>query len=255
MLCRRAPRRCGACSPRCSPPAFPGGPPCRPRSALTVRSAMLLGEGLHDHRVHPRVFTGWPPQIGDRGRRSAPRMSPRPCASDGSHTLCSATPSISRKMSARVQTCGWVMSRKEIRDRLHAPTSSSVVCSWMMTAMMMTVPVTTYCQLASTWSRFRPFAMMPRRSTPVSVPQHVAAAAGERDPANDRGADGVHFESRPQVGDGGADPRGKDQPRHPGEKPADHVEEDLVALHRDAGEVAWCTRCRRWRRRCGRSCR
>src|SRR5208337_898268 len=56
-------------------------------------------------------------------------------------------------------------------DLFHASYPFFSLCSWMITEMMMTRPVTTYCPLASTWRRFSPFPMIPRSSTPVRVPQ------------------------------------------------------------------------------------
>ena len=74
-------------------------------------------------------------------------------------------------------------------------------------------------------------------NAPISAPRDVAAPAGERRAADDDGGDRVELERLAGLRRGGGQLGGDDEPGHRGAEAADHVDAQLDALDRDAGEL------------------
>ncbi len=100
-----------------------------------------------------------------------------------------------------------------------------------------TEPITTMVASPLTPVSARPFLSSWIRITPSTVPRIVPVPPKMLVPPRTTAGDHVELEPGAHVGAGRADPRDEDAAGEPGHEPGEGVDDQLVAVDRDAGEA------------------
>ena len=181
-----------------------------------------------------RVGRGMFPMI-DREFSAAARWRPRQNEARGEERCPTSAPTPSRlRLLLLVQTAG---AGARARNRRYVLTPDRRRSTSIQTARTMITPISVCCQKTLTFMRLRPLRRRPMIEHAGKHAEDRAAAAEEAGAADDDRGDRVELGTDAGIGKAGIGAPGEQEAGEPGEKAAEHVDEDEHAVDIDAADA------------------